>query len=249
MPTEHRLDDQPRPKPRFATTCWSIVVAAGGAEGDDARGALSELCQAYWHPLYAYVRSRGYPAADAQDLTQAFFTRLFEKHSLEAADRERGKFRSFLLASLDHFLCNELDRARAQKRGGGRTPISLDFVAGESRISLEPADRLTPERLFERNWALALLATVVERLEAEYREAGKEQQFESLRDALAGDRDRPDYAAIGERLDITADAARQAAHRLRKRYRTLLREEVGRTVADPSEIDEELAALFRALGD
>lgn len=248
MPTADSNDDKPRRKQHFATTCWSIVVAAGGTESDDARVAFSELCQTYWHPLYAYIRSRGYSAADAQDLTQAFFTRLFEKHSLEVADRQRGKFRSFLLASLDHFLSNELDRARAQKRGGGRLPISLDFAAGESRVNLEPAHQLTAERLFERHWALALLDTVVERLEAEYREAGKARHFESLREALAGDRDRPDYAAIGQRLDLTADAARQAAHRLRKRYRTLLREEVGRTVADPAEVDEELAALFRALG-
>lgn len=249
MPTEPPNDDNPRRKQHFATTCWSRVVAAGGAKSDDARLAFSELCQDYWQPLYAYIRGRGYSAADAQDLTQAFFTRLLEKHSLEVADRERGKFRSFLLASLDHFLSNELDRARAQKRGGGRPPISLDFAAGESRVSLEPAHRLTAERLFERHWALALLDTVIGRLEAEYVEAGKSRHFESLRDALTGDRDRPDYAAIGQRLGMTADAARQAAHRLRKRYRALLREEVGRTVADPAEVDEELAALFRALGD
>ncbi len=249
MPLEYSSNNEPRPKQCFATTCWSRVVAAGGGESDDARVALSELCQAYWQPLYAYVRGLGYSVADAQDLTQAFITRLLEKRTLEAADRERGKFRSFLLGSLDHFLCNEFDRASALKRGGGRIPISLDFATGESRIELEPAHNITPERLFERHWALAVLETVVKRLEAEYRAAGKERHFESLRDALTGDRDRPDYAAIGERLDMTADATRQAAQRLRKRYRTLLREEVGQTVANPSEVDEELAALFRALGD
>ncbi len=249
MPSETPNDEKPRRKQTFATTCWSRVVAAGGAGSDDARVALSELCQAYWHPLYAYVRSRGFSAADAQDLTQAFFMRLFEKQSLQVADRGRGKFRSFLLGSLDHFINNEFDRARAQKRGGGVAPVSLDFAAGESRLSLEPTHQLTPERLFERHWALAVLETVIQRLESEYRTAGKERHFESLSEALAGDRDRPDFAAIGQRLDMTADAARQAAHRLRKRYRSLLREEVGRTVADPADVDEELADLFRALGD
>lgn len=241
--------DPAKRKHSFATTCWSRVAAAGSLESEDARAAFSELCAAYWHPLYAYVRCRGFSLDDAQDLTQAFFTRLFEKHAVQVADRQRGKFRSFLLASLDHFLCNERDRAQAQKRGGGCLPISLDFAAGESRVSLEPSHRLTPERLFERHWALALLETVIQNLEAEYRASGKGRQFELLRETLSGDRNRPDYAAIAARLDLTVDAARQAAHRLRKRYRTLLREEVARTVADPAEVDEELDALFRALSD
>ncbi len=195
------------------------------------------------------MRRRGYSAPDAQDLTQAFFARLLEKQALRVADPERGKFRSFLLASLDHFLANERDRARAQKRGGGRAQLSLDLAAGESRVNLEPAHELTPERLYERQWALTLLELVVCRMEAEYQEAGKARQFELLKDALGGARERLPYVEIAEELDMSAENARQAAHRMRKRYRALLREEVTRTVVDPSDVDEELTNLFEALGN
>jgi RNA polymerase sigma-70 factor (ECF subfamily) len=195
------------------------------------------------------VRRRGFSPDDALDLTQAFFARLLEKQSLQVADPERGKFRSFLLSSMDHFLANELDRARAKKRGGGRIPISLDLAAGESRVSLQPATELTPERLYERQWALTLLEVVVQRLETEYKAAGKAEHFDLLKDALSGSRDRLSYAQIAAELDMTVQAARQAAHRLRKRYRTMLREEVARTVADPGDVDEELASLFEALGN
>lgn len=223
-------------------------MAAGAAGGEDAQEALAQLCEAYWYPLYAYVRRRGYSAADAQDLTQAFFARLLEKQSLRVADPERGRFRSFLLASLDNFLANEHDRARAQKRGGGRTQLSLDLAAGESRISLEPAHELTPQRLYERQWALTLLELVVRKMEAEYQEAGKARQFELLKNALGGGRERLPYADVATELDTSVENARQAAHRMRRRYRALLREEVARTVADPSDVDEELANLFEALG-
>ena len=180
---------------RFATTHWSLVVAAGDMQRDDARAALAQLCETYWYPLYAYVRRRGFSAEDAQDLTQAFFARLLEKQKLHVADPERGKFRSFLLASMDHFLANERDRARTQKRGGGRAMLSLDLATGESRVSLEPATDLTPERLYERQWALALLEIVVQRLEAEYAAAGKAAHFALLKDALAG----PPSATIDSR--------------------------------------------------
>jgi RNA polymerase sigma factor (sigma-70 family) len=236
-------------KRHFATTHWSIVMAAGGADREDARDALSRLCETYWYPLYAYVRRRGLSATDAQDLTQAFFAQLLEKQSLRAADRERGRFRAFLLASMDHFLANAHDRACAQKRGGGKTPLSLDLAAGESRVNLEPAHDLTPERLFERQWALTMLDVVVRRLEAEYRAAGKAKVFELLGGALSGGRERLPYDQIAAELEMAADNARQAAHRLRKRYRALLREEVARTVAAPQEVDEELARLFEALGN
>ena len=233
----------------FATTHWSIVIAAGDSRREDAQDALAHLCEAYWYPLYAYVRRRGYSAADAQDSTQSFFARLLEKQTLGVADPERGKFRSFLLASLDHFLANERDRARAQKRGGGRPLLSLDLAAGESRVSLEPAHELTPERLYERQWALTMLELVVGRIEAEYQKAGKARQFELLRDALGGGRERLPYVEIAEELDMTVENARQAAHRMRKRYRALLRNEVARTVANPSDVDDELANLFEALGN
>ena len=234
---------------RFATTQWSIVLAAGDVGRQDARQALSQLCLTYWYPLYAYVRRRGYSAHDAQDLTQAFFERILEKHGLEVADPARGRFRSFLLASMDHFLANEYDRRHAQKRGGGESPLSLDLTTGESRLHLELADNLTPERLFERKWALTLLDEAVRRLEAEYRHTGKGPLFDALRDALTGDRDRLPYAEIGAEVGLTDNACRQAAHRLRSRYRQLLREEVARTVADPAAVDEELADLLRALGN
>ncbi len=236
-------------KRHFATTHWSIVVAAGDASREDAQDALSQLCEVYWYPLYAYVRRRGYSAPDAQDLTQAFFARLLEKQSLRVADAERGKFRSFLLASLDHFLANELDRARAQKRGGGRALLSLDLADGESRVNLELAHELTPERLYERQWALTLLELVVRRMEAEYQEAGKTRQFELFKDVLGGGRERLPYVEVAAELNMTVENARQAAHRMRKRYRALLREEVARTVVEPSDVDDELASLFDALGN
>ena len=249
MPKDESDEGPIAGKRHFATTHWSIVIAAGDARREDAQGALSQLCEAYWYPLYAYVRRRGYSAPDAQDLTQAFFARLLEKQTLRVADPERGKFRSFLLASLDHFLANERDRARAQKRGGGRAQLSLDLAAGESRVNLEPAHELTPERLYERQWALTLLELVVCRMEAEYQEAGKARQFELLKDALGGARERLPYVELAAELDMSVENTRQAAHRMRKRYRALLREEVTRTVVDPSDVDEELAKLFEALGN
>lgn len=236
-------------KRHFATTHWSIVVAAGDARREDAQDALSQLCEAYWYPLYAYTRRRGYAAPDAQDLTQAFFARLLEKQSLRVADRERGKFRSFLLAALDHFLANEHDRTQSQKRGGDRAHLSLDLAAGESRVNLEPAHELTPERIYERQWALTVLELVVGRMEAEYQEAGNERQFELLKDVLGGGRERLPYVEVAAELDMSVENARQTAHRMRKRYRAFLREEVSRTVVDPSDVDEELADLFKALGN
>ena len=222
---------------------------AGGHDAQDAQDALSQLCEAYWYPLYAYVRRRGYSAADAKDLTQGFFMRLLEKQSIRVADPERGKFRSFLLASLDHFLANEFDRTRAQKRGGGRVQFSLDLAAGEPRVNLEPAHELTPERLYERQWALTLLELVIRKLEAEHQETGKARQFELFKDALGGGRERIRYAEVAAELGTSVENARQSAHRMRKRYRAILRDEVARTVADPNDVDEELANLFEALGN
>ena len=232
----------------FATTHWSVVVAAGDDTPKDARDALAVLCEAYWCPLYTYVRRRGYAVADAQDLTQAFFARLLEKRALRVADPERGKFRTFLLASLDNFLANEHDRAQAQKRGGGRKPLSLDIAAAESKVSLEPAHDLTPERLFERQWALTLLELAVNRVEAEYHAAGKSELFRLLKDVLGGGRERVPYADVAVALGMSIANVRQAAHRLRKRYREVLREEVARTLASEGEVDEELSSLFESLG-
>ena len=236
-------------KRHFATTQWSVVARAGNADCENARDALARLCADYWYPLYVYVRRRGHAAGDAQDLTQGFFTHLLEKQAVQVADPQRGKFRSFLLASMDHFLANAKDRARAQKRGGGKVKLSLDFSEGESRVNIEPSHDMTPQRLFERQWALRLLEVVVDRLEVEFCAANKSRQFELLKDSLTNAHERLPFAEIGEELGMTDDAVRQAAHRLRKRFKSLLRKEVARTVSDPLDVDDELMRLFESLGD
>jgi RNA polymerase sigma factor (sigma-70 family) len=224
-------------------------VAHAGAGGDpESAEALARLCETYWFPLYAFVRRSGHEAADAEDLTQEFFARLLEKHYLAAADPQRGKFRSFLLAAMKHFLANEWDRAKAQKRGGGARRLSLNVECGESRLTLEPVHDLTPERLFERQWVLTLLDAVMRRLQDEYEMSGKAEQFAKLKGALTGDRDRLHYAAIGVELGLSEEAARQAASRLRKRYRELLRDQVAQTLAEPGDVEKEIRHLFEALG-
>ena len=231
----------------FATTRWSVVVTAANAEAiTHARKALAELCQIYWYPLYAYVRRRGYEPADAEDLTQDFFVRLLEKQMLAAAHRERGKFRSFLLASLNHFLADEWDKAGAQKRGGRRV-ISLDAQTAESRYFSEPHDALAPDKLFERQWAVRLLEEVMHQLQAEYQAAGQAVLFGQLRLGLLGDRREIPYVDLANQLGMTEGAVRVAVCRLRQRYRTRLREEIAHTVASPDEVEEELRFLFRAL--
>jgi RNA polymerase sigma-70 factor (ECF subfamily) len=232
----------------FQTTHWSLVLRAGHRGNPEADTALAALCQRYWFPLYAYVRRHAADAQDAQDLTQEFFVRLLEKQYLAVADPRRGKFRCFLLASLKHFLSNERDRAKTQKRGGGVRPLRLDLETGESRLSLQPVDDMTPERHFERQWVLTLLDLVMSQLEAEYRQSGNAEQFERLKGSLTGQRDHLPYAAIGAELNISEEAARQAASRLRKRYRQLLRAEVSQTLAEPGEIDDEIRSLFEILG-
>jgi RNA polymerase sigma-70 factor (ECF subfamily) len=224
------------------------VLRAGQRSDSACDASLAALCERYWFPLYAYVRRRGLDAHEAQDLTQDFFVRLLEKNVLAAASPERGRFRGFLLASMKNFLANARDREHAEKRGGGRKPLSFDVAAGESKLTLEPADELTPEKVFERQWALTLLDSVVTRLEDELTQAGKERHFALLKGVLTGERNFPGYAAAAAELGVSEDAARQAAHRLRKRYRELLRQEVADTVADPSEVDEEIQDLFEALG-
>lgn len=231
----------------FATTHWSIVLSAGQSQNPSAAAALAELCQRYWLPLFAYVRRREADLHAAQDLTQGFFAHLLDKQSLAAASPDRGRFRSFLLTALKHFLANERDKAQAQKRGGQLQRLSLDWDSGESRLNLEPSHDLTPERHFERQWALTLLDHVVEQLQAEFDRRGHARHFDLLQPALAGDRAALDYAAIATELGVSEDAARQSASRLRKRYRELLRQEVAQTVASPAEIDDELRSLLAAL--
>jgi RNA polymerase sigma-70 factor (ECF subfamily) len=234
------------PTSDFATTHWSIVLRGGARGTQGADEALAALCQTYWLPLYSFARRKTSDVHEAQDLTQAFFAKILEKNAFASASPERGRFRSFLLASFQNFLTNEWHKGQAHKRGGGATPLSLDWAAGESRLHLEPAHELTPERLFERQWALTLLEQVVQRLAGEFAAAGKERQFEVLKDSLTGD--RLDYSATAAELEMTADATRQAVHRLRKRYRELLRDEVAQTIDDPREIDQEIQSLIDVLG-
>jgi RNA polymerase sigma-70 factor (ECF subfamily) len=232
----------------FATTHWSIVLAAGDRNSPQARTALAALCSSYWYPLYAFIRRQGHGAEEAQDLTQEFFARLLETDFLGTVDRAKGKFRSFLLACCKHFLANERDRARALKRGGGRTQIPLDFDAAESKYALEARQTLPPEKLFERRWALTLLDQVLSRLREELAHAGKADYFDRLKPYLTGDKTGISYEAFGQRFGMTAGAVKVAVHRLRRRYRELLREEIGRTVIEPAEIDAEIRELFTVLG-
>lgn len=233
---------------RFATTRWSVVVAAGGETAEGPREALECLCRTYWPPIYAHVRRSGHDPQTAQDLTQAFFARLLEKQVLPRADRERGRFRSFLLASLRNFLCNEHDRRSARKRGGDRRVLPMVLDAAESRYGTEPGHQLTPDRAFERQWALTVLEQALTALEAQYRESGKHALFEALAPYLTPGNDNPDYGRTAAELGLSEAATKMAASRLRRRYRELIREEIARTVASPADVEDELRSLFAALG-
>jgi RNA polymerase sigma-70 factor (ECF subfamily) len=228
----------------FATTRWSMVLRAARRQDRNAEDALAMLCQQYWYPLYAYVRRRVADPNEAQDLIQGFFVRLLEKNILGHADQERGRFRAFLLASLKNFLTNEWNLAAAQKRGGQAVRWSLDLSSGESRVDLEPCDNVTPERHYERAWALTLLNLVTSRLENEYTTTGKQRHFELLKNTLTGARGGLPLAEIGAELGLSEEAVRQAAQRLRKRYRQLLREEVAHTVAESGDVEDEIRRLF-----
>jgi RNA polymerase sigma-70 factor (ECF subfamily) len=224
------------------------VLAAGQApEAPEAEQALEILCAAYWYPLYAHARRSGLSQPEAEDLTQSFFASLLEKRGLAVADRSRGRFRSFLLASFRHFLSNARDFEHAQIRGGDRRKLSFDVHSGESRLSLEPSHKLTPEQLFDREWAVALLDRALLRLRDEYSTDSKGTLFDSLKPALAGDRGAS-YAQIATDLSMSEGAVKVAAHRLRARCRELVRAEIAETVASPAEIDDELRLLFAALG-
>jgi RNA polymerase sigma factor (sigma-70 family) len=236
-----------RPQPLFVTTRWSVVLAAGHGDTTRAADALAHLCETYWYPLYAYARRQGWSPPDAQDLTQEFFARLLAGNWIGEADRQRGRFRSFLLSAMKHFMANEWNKAQTQKRGGGQTILSLNDDAAEHRYRLEPAEQVTPESLFERRWALTLLEGVLARLEEEYRSEGKQGWFEAMRPALTTDRGDLNYAEIAERLGIAETAGRVAVHRLRQRYRQLIRAEVAGTVASPEEVEAEMHHLFEVL--
>jgi RNA polymerase sigma-70 factor (ECF subfamily) len=219
-----------------------------GGNNSGAREALAGLCRTYWYPLYAYLRRRGHQPAEAQDQTQAFFAHLLEGKRLHAADPERGRFRSFLLKSLQNFLSTERRRERAEKRGGGRVVLPLNFSQGEERYLREPADTDTPERLFERRWALTLLETTLARLRDEYHQSGRDELFAALQPHLHGDADRLPLVELATPLGMSADAVKVAAHRLRRRYRDLLRQEIADTVDSPVDVDDELRRLMDSLG-
>jgi len=231
----------------FATTHWSIVLAAGRGDSLQASEALAQLCRAYWYPLYAYVRRKGYQTCDAQDLTQEFFARLLARNYLSVADRNKGKFRSFLLGSLEHFLAREWTKAHAQKRGGGQATFSFDEVDAENRYRLEPAHELTPEKIFDRRWATALLDQAMARLREECLTSQKGDLFEKTQPHLSGEKGEASYADLAASLDMSEGAIKVAVHRLRQRYGELIRAEIAQTVASPKEVDEELQYLFAVL--
>jgi len=233
-------------KDYFATTRWTMVLAAGNRTSK-ADQALAELCQIYWAPLYTYLRKKGHQPAEADDIVQGFLTRLIEKSALAAADPNRGRFRSFLISSLQNFVANQRDHKLAQKRGGNQKKFSLDFSAAEEAYHREPWTGLTPEKIFDRRWALDLLNLVLAQLQNEYTQGGKAELFKNLSPSLTGAAQAAAYAQIAQELEITCDAVKMAASRLRKRYREILRRAIADTVASPDEVDDEIRHLFQAI--
>jgi RNA polymerase sigma-70 factor (ECF subfamily) len=244
------MSDRGRPRSSrqsFATTHWSVVAAAGGESSTLARDALATLCTAYWYPLYAYVRRRGYQPDEAQDLVQGFLAQLLEKDRIRAADPARGRFRSFLLASFNNFVANQRRDAQAVKRGGGHRVLSLDFNSGEDRYHLEPSHEVTAEVIFQRRWAMTVLENAVDRLRQEFEQAGKADQFAILRVFLGGESEPPAYRDVAGELNTTEGAVKVAVHRLRRRCGEILRDEIAQTVTSEEDVDQELRDLFADL--
>jgi RNA polymerase sigma factor (sigma-70 family) len=232
----------------FMTTHWSAVMRAGELDSTAAQEALGELCQTYWYPLYGFIRRQGRTPHEAEDLTQAFFARLLEKNYVADARREKGKFRTFLLTALKRFLANEWDRQHAQKRGGFQTTIAINQVLGESRLNEELAHDLQPDVLFERQWAMTLLDRVMAQLQEEYVRTGRTKLFEHLQGCLIKEETAQPYSKIAGDLSLTEAAVKTAVHRLRARYREILRTEIGKTVSTPDEVEAELRHLFSTFG-
>ena len=230
----------------FDTTHWSLVAAAGG-DDSAARAALSRLCEIYWYPLYAYVRRRGANPDDARDLTQGFLVSLLERRDFENLQRERGRFRSFLLASLQNFMANDFARQRAQKRGGDAILLPLAFEEAEGRYSIEPAEPATPQTLYERRWALTVIERVLADLREEWKSAARIAEFDELKSCLLGEAPEGGYAEIAERLQTSEGSVRVAVHRLRRKFHKRLKKDIGDTVMDPADIDDEIRYLIRAL--
>ena len=239
-------DGQPDDLPhsmQFSTTHWSLVLAAGRRGTLESDSALERLCKSYWPPLYAYVRRRVFDVHEAQDLTQAFFERLLDRDFLLAANPERGRFRAFLLTAFKHFLSREWEKSKAQKRGGGRLRISFDFVAQDA---MQPVDQQTPDKIFERQWAITLLGRVMQQLQRDMERGGKGRQFELLKHVLSGENSEVTLAAVAAELGQTETATRMAASRMRQQYRELLREEISQTLLSPEDVDDEIRSLFAA---
>lgn len=232
----------------FGTTHWSVVLSAQDAHCPRSREALESLCGTYWYPLYSYARRAGHSPPEAEDLTQGFFARLLEKDYLKAAAREKGRFRTFLLVALKRYLANEWDRQHAQKRGGFAPVVLIDQEMAESRFASEPAHNLSPDVLFDRQWAMTLLERTMTQLQEEYVASGRAKLFEYLRNCVAKDESALPYAEIAGRLKLTEAAVKMAVHRLRVRYREILQHEIAQTVSTPEEIEEEIRHLFAAFG-
>jgi RNA polymerase sigma factor (sigma-70 family) len=245
--SEPKEPERPGRVRRFATTRWSRVLAAGQAQTAASHDALASLCEIYWYPLYAFVRRWGHDPDRAEDLTQEFFARLLEKHYLRDADPARGRFRSFLLASLKHFLSNERDRESAVKRGGRVSIVPLEVETAEGMYQREPPDADTPEKVFERRWALTLLGRTLSRLREEFEASGRGAMFGRLEGYLTGETETVPYADLARDVGMTEGAVKVAVHRLRRRFGVLLRDEIAETVSDPAQVDEEIRELFRVL--
>jgi RNA polymerase sigma-70 factor (ECF subfamily) len=241
---------EPRPAARFPTTDWSRVIAASGRVTPDDREALAELCRAYWYPLYAFIRRKGFQPEDAQDLTQAYFTRLLQTGVLAAADPKKGRFRAFVRTDCGFFLADQRARANALKRGGGVAPVSFDARDAEGRYQFEPADRLTPDHLFDRAWARTLLDSVLDQLTREYADSGRADLFVQLKVVLTDVPRSVSYARIATQLGMSEVGVQSAVQRVRRRYRDLVRDRITATLGDPSpaEVEDEIRALFSALG-
>jgi RNA polymerase sigma factor (sigma-70 family) len=234
---------------RFYTTRWSVVLLSAQSQSSDCKEAFAELCRLYWYPLYGFIRYRGYSAEDAQDLAQGFFLHLIERKTLRRVDRSKGKFRSFLLASLQNYLSNEAERARCLKRGGRAEIVYLDIERAEERYSVEPVETLTPEKIFDARWAMALLGQAMNRLNREYLAQGKTTTFEALNAFLdpINSKELPTYEDVAARLKISVGSVKTLIHRLRKQYTAFVREEISRTVSNSADVDAEIHHLCEAL--
>jgi DNA-directed RNA polymerase specialized sigma24 family protein len=228
----------------FATTRWTIVLRAAVENTPESNAALAEVCKAYWYPLYAYVRRQGFDPHTAQDLTQEFFAKLIEKNYLAGADRQRGRFRWFMITAFKCFLANEFDRVHAQKRGGGEKPLSLDQMTAEERYAHEPSDTMNADLIYDRRWALDLLARARTRLNQQYAEGDKARRYELLSPFLPGGEPTASQAALGEQLGLSENAVKQEVHRMKKRLAELIRSEVEQTVSHPDDVDDELRHLI-----